>query len=106
LNRREHFFDAILRFQAYHYYPASNEFTENVNYFWIESSDQTEQAIFAITWCVAHWRSKEVSGYHQMIVLSGDVEILGYVKMILLKRLYEWKEKEFFLYGYDLVLKR
>jgi hypothetical protein len=40
-----------------------------------------------------------------MIVLSGDVEMFGYVKMILIEKLYEAKRKEFILNGYDLVLK-
>jgi len=106
LNRREHFFDSILRFQIYHYYPASKEFHENINYFWIESSDKTEQAIFCITWCVTHWRSKEVSGYQRMIFLSGDVEIFGYTKMLLLEKLYTQKEQEFIERGYDLTLKK
>jgi len=106
LLRREYFFDTILRFQIYHYYPASKEFHENINYFWIESSDKTDQAIFAITWCVAQWKSKEVSGYHRMVVLQGDVEVLGYVKMMLIEKLYEAKQKEFILNGYGFVLKK
>jgi hypothetical protein len=41
-----------------------------------------------------------------MIVLRGDVEVLGYVKLILMNKLFEEKQKEFILNGYDLILKR
>jgi hypothetical protein len=41
-----------------------------------------------------------------MIVMRGDVEVLGYAKMILIEKLYEAKQKEFILNGYDLVLKK
>lgn len=41
-----------------------------------------------------------------MVVLQGDVEVLGYVKMMLIEKLYEAKQKEFILNGYGFVLKK
>ncbi len=104
--RSRDYYVTILRFTVYTYVPASKEFHENVNYFWLETPDKTEQAIFGITWCVAHWRSKEVSGYYRMIVKNGDVEVFGYAQQILLDKLYQEKQKEFIQNGYDLVLKQ
>ncbi len=106
LIRSRDYYATILRFEVYIYVPACKEFHENINYFWIESPDQLEQAIFAINWGIEHWKSKEVICFHRLIVLRGDVEMFGYAKMLLLEKLYDQKEKEFIQRGYDLTLKK
>ena len=106
LLRSRDYYATILRFEVYTYVPASKEWYENNNYFWVESPDQLEQAIFAIAWGIEHWKSKEVMCYHRMIVLRGDTEMFGYVKMLILQKLYDQKEKEFIQRGYDLTLKK